>query len=84
MISVDDQVCTGCQVCAHICPHAVFEMREKKAVLSFEERCVECGACELNCHDGAIRVTKGTGCLFAIIRDDILKLKSAPAASLHP
>lgn len=55
--------------------------RDKVAVLAYEERCVECGACQLNCHDEAIFVTKGTGCLVAIIRDDILKLPPREAAS---
>lgn len=74
MIAIDQQQCNGCRDCATVCPHAVIEMRERKAYLVAEERCIECGACELNCHYDAIQVTKGTGCLFIIIRDDILKI----------
>ena len=70
MITLDQAACNGCAVCAKICPHAVFEMRDKKAVMVAEERCIECGGCQLNCHEGAIQVTKGTGCLYAILVED--------------
>ncbi len=80
MIRVDSTNCTGCRVCADVCPHRVIEIRDKLAVLAYEDRCIECGACQLNCHDEAIFVTKGTGCLVAIIREDILKRRS-PAVS---
>jgi ferredoxin len=52
----------------------------KKALLAYEGRCIECGACQLNCPAAAIAVTKGTGCLFTIIREDILKLNQAACA----
>ncbi len=73
MIVLNSEACTGCRTCVRACPHGVLEMRDKEAVLVAEERCIECGACQLNCHDEAIFVTKGTGCLVAIIREDILK-----------
>ena len=50
-------------------------MLGRTAVLDAEERCIECAACQLNCREDAIVVTKGTGCLVAIIREDILKLE---------
>ena len=72
MITVNPQACSGCKDCVKVCPHAVLAMQQKRVVMVAEERCIECGACQLNCHDGAIEVTKGTGCLLVIIRDDIL------------
>ncbi len=74
MIALDRQACSGCGTCIKICPHRVLAFSDKKALLAFEGRCIECGACQLNCPDAAIEVTKGTGCLFTIIREDILKL----------
>ncbi|MCP4654256.1 MAG: 4Fe-4S dicluster domain-containing protein [bacterium] len=80
MITLDQAACTGCGTCVKVCPHFVLELRELKAVLASEERCIECAACQLNCLEGAIEVTKGTGCLVAIIREDILKLDGAAAS----
>ncbi len=75
MIRLDSSACTGCGACVKVCPHRVLELRDKVAVLTAEERCIECGACQLNCHDGAIDVTKGTGCLGIIIKEDILGIR---------
>ena len=77
MIRLDQEICKGCGSCAKVCPFCVFEVNDGKAILSGEERCIECGACQLNCNHKAIVVTKGVGCLFAIIRDDILKIKQS-------
>ncbi len=75
MITLNPENCNGCKTCTKICPHAVLEIRNHKVFLAAKEHCIECGACQLNCHDEAIEVTKGTGCLLSIIRDDILKIK---------
>ena len=72
MITLNAEMCTGCGICAKICPHRVLELHDRKAALTAEDRCIECAACRLNCAAGAIEVTKGTGCLFAIIKEDIL------------
>ncbi len=77
MISITTEACTGCSMCLKVCPHGVWVIQEGKATLGSPERCIECGACQLNCHDGAISVTKGTGCLVEIIREDIMKKKTA-------
>ena len=74
MIKLRSEACTGCGACVQICPHRVLELENGIAILTHEARCIECGACQLNCHDEAILVTKGTGCLLAIIKEDILKL----------
>jgi Pyruvate/2-oxoacid:ferredoxin oxidoreductase delta subunit len=52
-------------------------MRSKKAQLVAEEDCIECGACQLNCSEEAIQVTKGTGCLVIIVKEDILGMKAS-------
>lgn len=75
MITLNRETCTGCGICVKVCPHGVLELSDRKAVLAVEERCIECGACGLNCPVEAIDVTKGTGCLVAIIQEDILKIK---------
>lgn len=80
MIALETQACNGCGNCANICPHLVLEMQHKKAVITAEERCIECGACQLNCEEDALVVTKGTGCLFLIIKQDILGIGVEPSA----
>ena len=74
MIALKPENCRGCGECVKVCPHRVWEMEAGQARLAAEERCIECGACRLNCPHDAITVTKGTGCLVAIIREDILKI----------
>jgi len=59
--------CVGCGVCALVCPHAVFSVREGKAVIEQLDSCMECGACDLNCPTHAISVDSGVGCATAFI-----------------
>lgn len=75
MIEFSREKCVGCGVCPEVCPHGVIAMSAGQAVPVNIEKCIECGACQLNCDFDAIKVTKGTGCLFAIIKEDILKIK---------
>lgn len=63
--------CTGCGRCIEVCPHAVFTMENKKAVLTDRDLCMECGACANNCEFGAIMVDAGVGCAAAIINSMI-------------
>jgi NAD-dependent dihydropyrimidine dehydrogenase PreA subunit len=59
--------CTGCGRCLEVCPHEVFALKNRKAVILDKDRCMECGACANNCAFGALRVDKGVGCAAAII-----------------
>ena len=59
--------CAGCGRCVEVCPHGVFEMKDKRAVVTDRDKCMECGACAMNCEFGAIRVNAGVGCAAALI-----------------
>lgn len=66
-LKLDDRKCNGCGTCLEVCPHAVFEIAEKKARIADLDACMECGACAVNCPAGALTVDAGVGCAAAII-----------------
>jgi len=74
MINFIEDKCTGCGVCPNVCPQQVIIMEDGKAKMTDYSSCMECGACRLNCEFEAIDLTKGTGCLAAILKEDILKI----------
>jgi len=63
--------CVGCGICIEVCPHGVFAIENKKAVILDRDQCMECGACVNNCAFGALNVDKGVGCASAIINSII-------------
>ena len=65
---LDSEICTGCKMCEMVCPHGVFEIEDKKAKISDQDGCMECGACANNCPVNAISVTPGVGCAAYIIQ----------------
>ena len=66
-LKLDALKCVGCGMCEVVCPHRIFKIRNKKAIICDKDRCIESGACANNCPAGAISVTPGTGCAYAIM-----------------
>lgn len=66
-LKLDTSLCTGCGLCVSVCPHAVFEIADRKAHILDIDDCMECGACAMNCQFGAITVKSGVGCAAGII-----------------
>jgi ferredoxin len=66
-LTFDATRCNGCALCTHVCPHAVFVMADKRAVLADRGACMECGACVRNCEMGAISVRAGVGCAAGVL-----------------
>ena len=62
-----EEKCIGCGMCQIVCPHRVFALAERKALITNRDRCIECGACSTNCPVAAIEVKAGVGCASAII-----------------
>lgn len=70
-------LCNDCRMCTSVCPHAVFERNNGRVSLVAPARCMECGACQVNCPTGAIRVNSGVGCATAMIYAAIMGKKEA-------
>ena len=70
-LRLDQHKCTGCRMCLIVCPHNVFTIENKRAVITDLDACMECGACERNCPDGALSVNAGVGCAAAILQSKI-------------
>ncbi|MEE9443113.1 MAG: mercury methylation ferredoxin HgcB [candidate division Zixibacteria bacterium] len=66
-LELDRSKCEGCQTCVIVCPHAVFGIENKRAVILHRDLCMECGACALNCQSEAISVRSGVGCAAGIL-----------------
>ncbi len=68
-IALDRETCIGCGRCEEVCPHQVFVIAGKKAVLVDRDACMECGACALNCPVKALAVESGVGCASGMINE---------------
>ena len=66
-LQLDRERCNGCRLCTWVCPHAVFSMDDGKALIARRDACMECGACQRNCEQGALAVDAGVGCAQAVI-----------------
>lgn len=62
-----EEKCINCRRCTEVCPHGVFAEGATHAELMYPTRCMECGACALNCPVQAIEVQSGVGCARAMI-----------------
>ncbi|MBN2340771.1 MAG: 4Fe-4S binding protein [Deltaproteobacteria bacterium] len=76
-LSLNETACNGCSTCLQVCPHQVFIIRNKKAIIARKDGCMECGACQRNCEQGAITVQTGVGCAAAIINSVFSKSNTA-------
>ena len=66
-LALNTEKCIGCGRCTEVCPHGVFEIADKKALIVDKDACMECGACALNCPSNALSVNASVGCAAAII-----------------
>jgi NAD-dependent dihydropyrimidine dehydrogenase PreA subunit len=57
-VEVDADKCTGDEECVNVCPVAVLEMQDEKAVVVDEDECLGCESCVEVCAAGAITVTE--------------------------
>jgi tetrahydromethanopterin S-methyltransferase subunit A len=59
-VKVDEDKCSGCRICADVCPQRIYEFRTVAkrvfAVPLRQEKCSRCRACEEKCPQGAIEI----------------------------
>jgi NAD-dependent dihydropyrimidine dehydrogenase PreA subunit len=72
-LKLDQSKCNGCRMCLVVCPHQVFAFENKKSKIADLDACMECGACQRNCPEGAISVRAGVGCAQAVIQGKLRK-----------
>jgi NAD-dependent dihydropyrimidine dehydrogenase PreA subunit len=66
-LKLESEKCTGCGMCAIVCPHNVFKIQGGKAIIQDIDSCMECGACAKNCRFEALSVRSGVGCAAGIL-----------------
>ncbi|MBC8317205.1 MAG: 4Fe-4S binding protein [Desulfobulbaceae bacterium] len=68
-LELNQELCIGCGICLVVCPHDVFVLKDKKALIANKDNCMECNACAVNCPPRAISVESGEGCVRSIINE---------------
>ena len=66
-LKLDTETCNGCGMCVNVCPHEVFDIEQRKAVVVDLNACIECGACAINCPVNAIKIQTGAGCATGLL-----------------
>lgn len=60
-ISIDTELCKGCDVCVELCPTDVYDAvggkRGGVPTVARPDDCIDCAKCELACPDFALRVS---------------------------
>jgi adenylylsulfate reductase subunit B len=56
---IDNELCTGCSICADICPMDVIRMDEngETAIIKYKSDCMACNVCSLDCPTQAITIS---------------------------
>jgi ferredoxin len=78
-VTIDNEKCTGCGLCAEVCSDAILELIDGIAVATNKDSvfgCIGCGQCMAICPEGAISVNGR-----CISPDDIFPLADKPEMS---
>ena len=56
IVTIDEDLCTGCDGCAAGCPAGILGFNEKAYVSGDQAECMGCEACTEVCESGAISI----------------------------
>ncbi|MFQ6131534.1 MAG: mercury methylation ferredoxin HgcB [Armatimonadota bacterium] len=83
-LELDAEKCTGCGLCAEVCPHGVFVVENPTARIVDRDACMECGACARNCPAQALSVNPGVGCATAVLMGTARGIGAACGCATEP
>jgi NADH-quinone oxidoreductase subunit F len=66
--TVNAAACTGCMLCARVCPTKAARGERKKAHTIDQDACIKCGLCHQACRFDAIEITTGREALLTAPR----------------
>lgn len=72
-VSVDLNVCMGCQSCARVCCYGVWEWDDqtRTPTPAYSEECVACLQCMYFCPSGAIDIKQASISFFDLLYDPL-------------
>lgn len=73
---IDKEKCTGCGLCADICPTQVFRhypKEDKTPLVKFGEECWHCNSCVLDCPKQAVSLRLPMPYMLLHVEADTLK-----------
>jgi NADH-quinone oxidoreductase subunit F len=76
--TVNAAACTGCMLCARVCPTKAARGERKKAHTIDQDACIKCGLCHQACRFDAIEITTGREALLTAPRVAPAAVPAAP------
>jgi len=55
---IDKEKCSGCAICANMCPLQIIKIKDEKAVIDELSKCDGLGGCARMCPQNAIEMTQ--------------------------
>jgi NAD-dependent dihydropyrimidine dehydrogenase PreA subunit len=56
IVSIDKEKCTGCGLCARICPTKILKVENKSCTVTDHSKCDRLRGCQFVCPTGAIKI----------------------------